>query len=128
VQSLPLATVGGQRQRVAMARELATRPKVMLFDEVTSARTPELCDEVLGVSRRLASEHDLTMLMVPHRMGFAREFADRLCFFSRGKIIEQGPPLQFFAPPQQEQDAPILEGSAGSGLPGAGQIRPESGG
>jgi polar amino acid transport system ATP-binding protein len=78
------------------------RPKVMLFDEVTSALDPELCGEVLNVIRRLGSEHNLTMLMVTHQMGFAREFADRVCFFSQGKITEQGAPQQFFAAPQHE--------------------------
>src|SRR5690606_26521221 len=77
----PSQLSGGQQQRVAIARALAMRPKVMLFDEVTSALDPELCGEVLNVIRRLGSEHNLTMLMVTHQMGFAREFADRVCFF-----------------------------------------------
>ena len=71
------------------------RPKVMLFDEVTSALDPELCGEVLNVIRKLGHEHDLTMLMVTHQMGFAKEFADRVCFFSEGKIIELDLPLDF---------------------------------
>src|SRR5690554_6489714 len=89
---LPAQLSGGQQQRVAIARALAMRPKVMLFDEPTSALDPELCGEVLGVIRRLGEEHQLTMLMVTHQMGFAKEFADRVCFFSEGKIAEQGPP------------------------------------
>jgi ABC-type methionine transport system ATPase subunit len=68
------------------------RPKVMLFDEVTSALDPELCGEVLNVIRKLGAEHNLTMLMVTHQMGFAREFADRVCFFYKGQIHEQGTP------------------------------------
>ena len=71
------------------------RPKVMLFDEVTSALDPERCGEVLQVIRKLGSEHDLTMLMVTHQMGFAKEFADRVCFFYQGKICEQSESRQF---------------------------------
>ncbi|MEM5433649.1 ectoine/hydroxyectoine ABC transporter ATP-binding protein EhuA [Paraburkholderia diazotrophica] len=104
----PSQLSGGQQQRVAIARALAMRPKVMLFDEVTSALDPELCGEVLNVIRRLGEEHNLTMLMVTHQMGFAREFADRVCFFSQGKIIEQGPPQQFFTSPQHERTQQFL--------------------
>ncbi len=104
----PSQLSGGQQQRVAIARALAMRPKVMLFDEVTSALDPELCGEVLNVIRRLGHEHDLTMLMVTHQMGFAKEFADRVCFFSQGKIIEQAPPQQFFASPQHERTQQFL--------------------
>jgi polar amino acid transport system ATP-binding protein len=104
----PSQLSGGQQQRVAIARALAMRPKVMLFDEVTSALDPELCGEVLNVIRRLGHEHDLTMLMVTHQMGFAKEFADRVCFFSQGKIIEQAPPQQFFAAPQHERTRQFL--------------------
>jgi polar amino acid transport system ATP-binding protein len=104
----PSQLSGGQQQRVAIARALAMRPKVMLFDEVTSALDPELCGEVLNVVRRLGSEHNLTMLMVTHQMGFAKEFADRVCFFSQGKIIEQAPPQQFFSSPQHERTQQFL--------------------
>nr|WP_082850629.1 ectoine/hydroxyectoine ABC transporter ATP-binding protein EhuA [Caballeronia sordidicola] len=104
----PSQLSGGQQQRVAIARALAMRPNVMLFDEVTSALDPELCGEVLNVIRRLGHEHDLTMLMVTHQMGFAKEFADRVCFFSQGKIIEQAPPQQFFASPQHERTQQFL--------------------
>jgi polar amino acid transport system ATP-binding protein len=104
----PSQLSGGQQQRVAIARALAMRPKVMLFDEVTSALDPELCGEVLNVIRKLGREHDLTMLMVTHQMGFAKEFADRVCFFSQGKIIEQAPPQQFFATPQHERTQQFL--------------------
>jgi polar amino acid transport system ATP-binding protein len=90
VRHYPSQLSGGQQQRVAIARALAMRPKIMLFDEVTSALDPELVGEVLHVIRKLGSEHDLTMLMVTHQMGFAKEFADRVCFFYAGKIAEQG--------------------------------------
>ena len=83
-------------------------PKIMLFDEVTSALDPELVGEVLQVIRRLGKEHDLTMLMVTHQMGFAREFADRICFFYQGKICEQGSPEKLFAAPQNERTRQFL--------------------
>lgn len=104
----PSQLSGGQQQRVAIARALAMRPKVMLFDEVTSALDPELCGEVLNVIRRLGSEHNLTMLMVTHQMGFAREFADRVCFFYKGQIHEQGAPAQLYEHPQQERTRAFL--------------------
>lgn len=104
----PSQLSGGQQQRVAIARALAMRPQVLLFDEVTSALDPELCGEVLNVIRRLGEEHSLTMLMVTHQMGFAKEFADRVCFFSEGKIAEQGPPEQIFGAPQQERTQAFL--------------------
>ncbi|MCW5707843.1 MAG: ectoine/hydroxyectoine ABC transporter ATP-binding protein EhuA [Shinella sp.] len=99
---------GGQQQRVAIARALAMRPKIMLFDEVTSALDPELVGEVLQVIRRIGAEHDLTMLMVTHQMGFAKEFSDRVCFFYQGKICEQGPPTQIFGNPQNERTRQFL--------------------
>ncbi|SIT50974.1 putative amino-acid ABC transporter ATP-binding protein y4tH [Paraburkholderia piptadeniae] len=104
----PSQLSGGQQQRVAIARALAMRPKIMLFDEVTSALDPELCGEVLNVIRKLGEEHDLTMLMVTHQMGFAKEFADRVCFFSNGKIIEEGPPETFFSAPKHERTQRFL--------------------
>jgi polar amino acid transport system ATP-binding protein len=104
----PSQLSGGQQQRVAIARALAMRPKVMLFDEVTSALDPELCGEVLNVIRRLGAEFDLTMLMVTHQMGFAREFADRVCFFHAGKICEQGPPEKIFTDPENERTRQFL--------------------
>jgi len=104
----PSQLSGGQQQRVAIARALAMRPKVMLFDEVTSALDPELCGEVLNVIRKLGNEHNLTMLMVTHQMGFAREFADRVCFFYKGQIHEQGTPAQLFENPQQERTCAFL--------------------
>ncbi|EGF30020.1 amino acid ABC transporter, ATP-binding protein [Oxalobacteraceae bacterium IMCC9480] len=87
---------------------MAMRPQVMLFDEVTSALDPELCSEVLNVIRRLSDKHDLTMLMVTHQMGFAREFADRVCFFSEGKIAEQGTSEEIFGAPKNERTQAFL--------------------
>ncbi|WP_141247136.1 ectoine/hydroxyectoine ABC transporter ATP-binding protein EhuA [Mesorhizobium sp. WSM3866] len=104
----PIQLSGGQKQRVAIARALAMRPKVMLFDEVTSALDPELIGEVLNVIRKLGTEHDLTMLMVTHQMGFAKEFSDRVCFFYGGKIVEQGPPDQLLSNPQNDRTHQFL--------------------
>ncbi|HZF32902.1 MAG TPA: ectoine/hydroxyectoine ABC transporter ATP-binding protein EhuA [Candidatus Angelobacter sp.] len=104
----PSQLSGGQQQRVAIARALAMRPKVMLFDEVTSALDPELVGEVLSVIRKLGKEHSLTMLMVTHQMGFAKEFADRVCFFYQGKIAEQGPPQEMFSNPKNERTRQFL--------------------
>mgnify|MGYP001187645816 CR=1 FL=1 len=99
---------GGQQQRVGIARALAMRPKVMLFDEPTSALDPELVGEVLTVIRRLASEHDLTMLMVTHEMRFAREISDRVCFFDKGRIREEGTPEEIFGNPKEERTRQFL--------------------
>ncbi|MGA6097807.1 ectoine/hydroxyectoine ABC transporter ATP-binding protein EhuA [Stutzerimonas marianensis] len=104
----PSQLSGGQQQRVAIARALAMRPKVMLFDEVTSALDPELCGEVLNVIRRLGDAHSLTMLMVTHQMGFAREFADRVCFFNEGRIHEQGTPEELFDNPREARTQEFL--------------------
>ncbi|MPZ09772.1 MAG: ectoine/hydroxyectoine ABC transporter ATP-binding protein EhuA [Kiloniellaceae bacterium] len=104
----PAQLSGGQQQRVAIARALAMRPKIMLFDEVTSALDPELVGEVLNVIRKLGSEFDLTMLMVTHQMGFAKEFADRVCFFYGGKIVEEGRPDDLFNAPKNERTRQFL--------------------
>ncbi|HEX2430825.1 MAG TPA: ectoine/hydroxyectoine ABC transporter ATP-binding protein EhuA [Aestuariivirgaceae bacterium] len=104
----PSQLSGGQQQRVAIARALAMRPKVMLFDEVTSALDPELVGEVLNVIRKLGAEHDLTMLMVTHQMGFAKEFADRVCFFYQGRIAEQGSPSELFGAPKNDRTRQFL--------------------
>jgi glutamine transport system ATP-binding protein len=90
---------GGQKQRVAIARSLALQPKVMLFDEPTSALDPELVGEVLEVMKRLAAE-GMTMVVVTHEMGFAREVADRVIFIDQGVIQEEGPPKAFFSNPR----------------------------
>ncbi|MEP3053690.1 MULTISPECIES: ectoine/hydroxyectoine ABC transporter ATP-binding protein EhuA [Rhodobacterales] len=104
----PSRLSGGQQQRVAIARALAMRPKVMLFDEVTSALDPEVIGEVTNVIRKLVSEHNLTMLMVTHQMGFARDISDRVCFFYGGKIEEQGKPADLFGDPQRERTQQFL--------------------
>jgi ABC-type polar amino acid transport system ATPase subunit len=93
---------GGQKQRVAIARALAMRPRIMLFDEVTSALDPELVGEVLRVMRMVASE-GMTMLVVTHEMGFARDVADRVVFIDGGKIVEEGDPEQVFTSPGHER-------------------------
>ncbi|APO70400.1 ectoine/hydroxyectoine ABC transporter ATP-binding protein EhuA 3 (plasmid) [Rhizobium gallicum] len=105
----PAQLSGGQQQRVGIARALAMRPKIMLFDEPTSALDPELVGEVLNVIRKLAAEHDLTMLMVTHEMRFAREISDRVCFFDKGRIREEGTPDQLFSQPREERTRDFLK-------------------
>ncbi len=97
--SFPAQLSGGQKQRVAIARALAMNPDVMLFDEPTSALDPELIGEVLGVMQKLARE-GMTMLVVTHEMGFAREVSDRIIFMENGNIVEEGPPKQLFYTPK----------------------------
>jgi polar amino acid transport system ATP-binding protein len=103
----PARLSGGQQQRVAIARALAMDPKLMLFDEATSALDPELVGEVLRVMRQLAEE-GMTMVVVTHEMGFAREVADRMIFMDGGVIVEDAPPAQMFAAPQQERTRAFL--------------------
>jgi ABC-type polar amino acid transport system ATPase subunit len=98
---------GGQQQRVAIARALAMDPHVMLFDEVTSALDPELIKEVLDVMRELAAE-GMTMLVVTHEMGFAREVADHVAFIDQGVVVEQGSPVAVIDTPQQERTKQFL--------------------
>ncbi len=93
---------GGQQQRVAIARALAMQPKIMLFDEPTSALDPEMIKEVLDVMRELA-ESGMTMIVVTHEMGFAREVADRFLFFDEGEVVEEGTPEHFFTNPREER-------------------------
>ena len=107
-KNMPAQLSGGQKQRVAIARALALSPKIMLFDEVTSALDPELVEEVLNVMRKLAAETDMTMLLVTHEMGFAHDFADRVLFFDRGKIVEEGKPDEIFRNPRQERTQTFL--------------------
>jgi polar amino acid transport system ATP-binding protein len=102
VKNYPAQLSGGQQQRVAIARGLCMRPKIMLFDEPTSALDPEMINEVLDVMRDLARE-GMTMMVVTHEMGFAREVANRVVFMDDGKIIEVGPPNDFFTKPQTER-------------------------
>jgi polar amino acid transport system ATP-binding protein len=99
---------GGQQQRVAIARALAMDPKVMLFDEATSALDPELVGEVLRVMRQLASE-GMTMVVVTHEMGFARDVADRVVFMADGAIVEEGPPQQIFSAPRADRTRQFLQ-------------------
>jgi polar amino acid transport system ATP-binding protein len=98
----PNALSGGQQQRLGIARALAMGPDYMLFDEVTSALDPELVGEVLGTLRDLSSE-GMTMILVTHEMQFAREVADRVVFFDKGVIAEEGPPEQIFTAPRSER-------------------------
>ena len=93
---------GGQQQRVAIARALAMQPKIMLFDEPTSALDPEMIKEVLDVMRELANG-GMTMIVVTHEMGFAREVADRMIFMDGGQIVEEAPPSEFFSNPKEER-------------------------
>ncbi|MEF8818044.1 MAG: amino acid ABC transporter ATP-binding protein [Haloferacaceae archaeon] len=105
--SYPGTLSGGQQQRVAIARALAMEPEVMLFDEVTSALDPELVGDVLGVIRDLAAE-GMTMLVVTHEMGFAREVCDRVVLMADGEIVEQGRPEAFFENPETERAQAFL--------------------
>ena len=106
--SYPAELSGGQQQRVAIARSLAMRPKVMLFDEATSALDPEVIHEVLNVMLDLARE-GMTMVVVTHEMGFAREVADRVVFMDGGVIVETAEPKTFFANPREERTRRFLE-------------------
>ena len=99
-EEYPIRLSGGQKQRVAIARALAMEPDVMLFDEPTPALDPELIGEVLGVMRSLATETQLTMIVVTHEMGFAREVANRMTFFHEGTILEEGPPSEILNSPR----------------------------
>ena len=98
----PARLSGGQQQRVAIARALAMKPEIMLFDEATSALDPEMISEVLDVIRDLAKE-GMTMLLVTHEMGFAREVSDRVIFMESGRLIEEGPAEAFFTRPEKER-------------------------
>ncbi len=115
-QSRPAQLSGGQKQRAAIARALALKPKIMLFDEITSALDPELVEEVLNVMRRLREETDMTMLLVTHEMSFARDFADRVLFLDKGRIVEAGSPEQIFSVPKQERMRIFLRKVIAAGL------------
>ncbi|GEB76320.1 ectoine/hydroxyectoine ABC transporter ATP-binding protein EhuA [Sporolactobacillus inulinus] len=104
----PAQLSGGQQQRVAMARALVMKPKIMLFDEVTSALDPELVGEVLEVIREIAEEEEMAMLLITHEMAFARDIADRVVFMAEGQIIEQGPPKQIFNQPKHQRTMNFL--------------------
>jgi ABC-type polar amino acid transport system ATPase subunit len=105
--SYPVELSGGQQQRVAIARALAMHPEVMLFDEPTSALDPEMVGEVLEIMKELAA-NGMTMVIVTHEMGFAREAADRVFFMDQGIIMEQGTPEQIFSSPQNERTKTFL--------------------
>ncbi|HYF92981.1 MAG TPA: amino acid ABC transporter ATP-binding protein [Symbiobacteriaceae bacterium] len=105
--AFPSHLSGGQQQRVAIARALAMQPKAMLFDEPTSALDPELVGEVLEVIKQLARE-GMTMMVVTHEMGFAREVAHRVIFMDEGRIVEEGPPEQIFRQPREERTRAFL--------------------
>ena len=107
VDARPAQLSGGQKQRVAIARALAMRPDVMLFDEPTSALDPEMVGEVLDVMKTLASE-GMTMVVVTHEMGFAREVSDRLIFMADGVIVEEGDPRAILSDPQEERTKDFL--------------------
>ncbi|MDA3922712.1 MAG: ectoine/hydroxyectoine ABC transporter ATP-binding protein EhuA [Salinisphaera sp.] len=104
----PNSLSGGQKQRIAIARAMAMRPKLLMFDEPTSALDPEMVGDVLEVIKDLASEHDLTMLIVTHEMGFARDVANRVCFFCDGRILEQGEPEKIFTAPTEQRTQQFL--------------------
>ena len=104
----PSALSGGQQQRVAIARALAMDPKIMLFDEPTSALDPEMIKEVLDVMIDLA-KRDITMIVVTHEMGFAKEVADRAILFDEGELVEEGPPDTFFTEPKRRRTKQFLE-------------------
>ena len=107
-EEYPIRLSGGQKQRVAIARALAMEPDVMLFDEPTSALDPELIGEVLGVMRSLATETQLTMIVVTHEMGFARDVGTRMIFIDDGVIIEDGAPTRIFDGPKHERTRKFL--------------------
>ncbi len=103
----PQSLSGGQKQRVAIARALAMKPDILLFDEPTSALDPEMVGDVLAVMKRLAKE-GMTMVVVTHEMGFAKEVADRVIFMADGHIVEQGTPQEIFDTPQNERTKDFL--------------------
>ncbi|WP_413734989.1 amino acid ABC transporter ATP-binding protein [Sodalis sp. RH21] len=107
-QAWPATLSGGQQQRVAIARALAMRPRIMLFDEVTSALDPELVSEVLSVIRDIAHEQNMTMLLVTHEMSFARDVADRVIFMEKGNIIDDGTPEQVLVDPRNPRTRQFL--------------------
>jgi general L-amino acid transport system ATP-binding protein len=103
----PSQLSGGQQQRVAIARALVMEPKIMLFDEPTSALDPEMIKEVLDVMKELATS-GITMVVITHEIGFAKEVADRVLFFEEGRVVEEGPPGEFFSNPREERTKQFL--------------------
>jgi polar amino acid transport system ATP-binding protein len=108
VDAYPSQLSGGQQQRVAIARALAMKPKLMLFDEPTSALDPELVGEVLDVMKSLALDEQMTMIVVTHEIGFAKEAADRVVFMDEGVVVEEGTPEQIFGAPREERTQAFL--------------------
>ena len=108
-EEFPIRLSGGQKQRVAIARALAMEPEVMLFDEPTSALDPELIGEVLEVMKSLSTELHMTMIVVTHEMGFAREVANRVCFFHEGLILEEGPPEEVLVNPRSPETKRFID-------------------
>lgn len=108
IEVYPSRLSGGQKQRVAIARSLAMHPEIMLFDEPTSALDPEMIKEVLDVIKAM-THTGMTMIIVTHEMGFAREVADRILFLDEGKVIEDSPPREFFVQPKQERARQFLK-------------------
>jgi ABC-type polar amino acid transport system ATPase subunit len=108
-EEYPIRLSGGQKQRVAIARALAMEPDVMLFDEPTSALDPELIGEVLEVMRSLATEMHMTMMVVTHEMGFAREVCHRMAFFHDGLILEEGPPSEILSNPRSAETRRFID-------------------
>ncbi|MBQ7786307.1 MAG: amino acid ABC transporter ATP-binding protein [Clostridia bacterium] len=108
IDAYPGKLSGGQKQRVAIARTLAMDPDIVLFDKPTSALDPEMVKEVLDVIKKLA-QTGMTMVLVTHEMGFARELSDRICFLDEGVLIEDEPPEVFFSTPKSERAKEFLE-------------------
>jgi polar amino acid transport system ATP-binding protein len=108
-EEYPIRLSGGQKQRVAIARALAMEPEVMLFDEPTSALDPELIGEVLEVMKSLATQLHMTMMVVTHEMGFAREVANRVSFFHEGIILEEGPPSEILINPRNPETKRFID-------------------
>jgi polar amino acid transport system ATP-binding protein len=108
LESYPAELSGGQRQRVAIARALAMNPKIMLFDEPTSALDPQMTGEVLAVMRDLAKS-GMTMIVVSHEIGFARDVADRVVYFEDGRVLESGPPKEVFSNPTHPRARKFFE-------------------
>jgi polar amino acid transport system ATP-binding protein len=109
VDSFPSQLSGGQKQRVAIARALAMEPEIMLFDEPTSALDPEMIKEVLDVIRDIAQSNTMTVIIVTHEMGFAKEIADYIVFMDDGRIIEQKSPKEFFSSPEHPRSIEFLD-------------------
>ena len=109
LDAYPSKLSGGQKQRVAIARALAMRPNVLLLDEITSALDPELVGEVLDTIKTLSKKHSLTMLIVTHEMAFARDVSHRICFFDKGRVLEEGAPEEFFQNPREARTQEFLK-------------------